>query len=122
MQDLCAYWAKDYDWRAREAALNAVPQFRTVLDGEGDEPLGIHFVHVRSRHEDAMPLVLTHGWPGSVVEFMKVIPMLTDPTAHGGSASDAFHVVAPSLPGFAFSDKRRAPAGRSSASRPRGTS
>lgn len=105
VQEICSYWAKVYDWPARQAALNAWPQFRTVLDGEGDEPLGIHFIHARSPHEDALPLVLTHGWPGSTVEFMKVIGPLTDPTAHGGSAADAFHVVVPSLPGYGFSDK-----------------
>lgn len=105
VQEICSYWAKVYDWPARQAALNAWPQFRTILDGEGDEPLGIHFIHARSPHEDALPLVLTHGWPGSTVEFMKVIGPLTDPTAHGGSAADAFHVVVPSLPGYGFSDK-----------------
>lgn len=105
VQEICSYWAKVYDWKAREAALNAWPQFRTMLDGEGDEPLGIHFIHARSPHEGALPLVLTHGWPGSTVEFMKVIGPLTDPTAHGGSADDAFHVVVPSLPGYGFSDK-----------------
>ena len=103
-QELCGYWADDYDWRAREAALNRFPQFRTEIDG-----LGVHFLHVRSPHEDALPLVISHGWPGSIVEFHKVIEPLTDPTAHGGDASDAFHVVAPSLPGFGFSDKPSAP-------------
>jgi pimeloyl-ACP methyl ester carboxylesterase len=100
LRDVCAYWAEKYDWRAREARLNAFPQFKTPIEG-----LGIHFLHVRSPHEDALPLVITHGWPGSVVEFHKVIGPLTDPTAHGGDASDAFHVVAPSLPGYGFSDK-----------------
>lgn len=100
LRDLCRSWAEEYDWRATEARLNAVPQFRTVIDG-----LGIHFFHVRSPHADALPLVITHGWPGSVVEFLKVVGPLTDPTAHGGDASDAFHVVCPSLPGFGFSDK-----------------
>jgi epoxide hydrolase len=99
-KELCGYWADGYDWRAREAALNRFPQFRTEIDG-----LGVHFLHVRSPHEDALPLVITHGWPGSIVEFHKVIEPLTDPTAHGGDAADAFHVVAPSLPGFGFSDK-----------------
>ena len=103
-QELCGYWADVYDWRAREAALNRFPQFRTEIDG-----LGIHFLHVRSPHEDALPLVISHGWPGSIVEFHKVIEPLTDPTAHGGDASDAFHVVAPSLPGFGFSDKPSTP-------------
>jgi pimeloyl-ACP methyl ester carboxylesterase len=100
VQDLCHYWAEEYDWRATEARLNRFPQFRTEIDG-----LGIHFLHVRSRHADAFPLVMTHGWPGSVVEFHKVIEPLTDPTAHGGNADDAFHVVCPSLPGYGFSDK-----------------
>ena len=100
LQDLCGYWADGYDWRAREAGLNRFPQFRTELDG-----LGIHFIHARSPHADALPLVITHGWPGSVVEFQKVISPLTDPTAHGGDAADAFHVVCPSLPGYGFSDR-----------------
>jgi pimeloyl-ACP methyl ester carboxylesterase len=99
-KELCGYWADGYDWRAREAALNRFQQFRTELDG-----LGIHFLHVRSPHEDALPLIISHGWPGSIVEFHKVIEPLTDPTAHGGDASDAFHVVAPSLPGYGFSDR-----------------
>jgi pimeloyl-ACP methyl ester carboxylesterase len=102
VQDVCGYWAEKYDWRAREARLNRFPQFRTELDG-----LGIHFVHVRSPHADALPLVITHGWPGSIVEFQKVIEPLTNPTAHGGEARDAFHVVCPSLPGYGFSDKPR---------------
>src|SRR5205823_2873906 len=89
-----------YDWRKSEARLNDFPQFRTEVDG-----LGIHFMHVQSPHDNALPLVLTHGWPGSVVEFHKVIGPLTDPTAHGGKAEDAFHVVCPSLPGYGFSDK-----------------
>ena len=88
VQDVCRYWADEYDWPTREARLNAFPQFRTAVDG-----LGIHFVHVRSPHEDALPLVITHGWPGSIVEFQKVIAPLADPTAHGGEARDAFHVV-----------------------------
>jgi len=100
VQDVCAYWAEKYDWRAREARLNRFAQFKTPIDG-----LGIHFVHVRSPHEGALPLVITHGWPGSIVEFQKVIEPLTNPTAHGGDARDAFHVVCPSLPGYAFSDK-----------------
>jgi epoxide hydrolase len=100
LQDLCGYWADGYDWRATEARLNAFPQFRTVIDG-----LGIHFLHVRSPHPAALPLVITHGWPGSVVEFFDVIGPLADPTAHGGDAADAFHVVCPSLPGYGFSDK-----------------
>ncbi len=97
---LCEYWRHQYDWRRCERHLNALGQFRTEIDG-----LGIHFLHVRSPHPDALPLLITHGWPGSVVEFVKAIGPLTDPVAHGGQAADAFHVVAPSLPGFAFSDK-----------------
>ena len=100
VQEVCAYWEEKYDWRTREALLNRFPQFKTEIDG-----LDIHFIHVRSPHEDAMPLVITHGWPGSIVEFQKVIAPLTDPTSHGGEASDAFHVVCPSLPGYGFSDK-----------------
>ena len=100
VQDVCAYWAEKYDWRAREARLNRFAQFRSEIQG-----LGIHFVHVRSPHADALPLVITHGWPGSIVEFQKVIEPLTNPTAHGGEARDAFHVVCPSLPGYGFSDK-----------------
>jgi pimeloyl-ACP methyl ester carboxylesterase len=100
VQEVCRYWADDYDWRAREAALNRFTQYRTSLDG-----LGIHLIHVRSPHEDALPLVITHGWPGSIVEFHKIIEPLTDPTAHGGDAADAFHVVCPALPGYGFSDK-----------------
>jgi epoxide hydrolase len=99
-RDLCEYWQESYDWRACEASLNAFPQFRTHIDG-----LDVHFLHVRSPREDALPLVLTHGWPGSIVEFRKVIGPLTDPAAYGGSDGDAFHVVCPSLPGFGFSGK-----------------
>ncbi|WP_228894252.1 epoxide hydrolase family protein [Pseudoduganella aquatica] len=101
-QALAAYWQGEYDWRSFERRLNAFPQFRTEIDG-----LGIHFLHVRSKHAGALPLLLTHGWPGSIVEFLKIIPMLTDPEAHGGKAEDAFHVIIPSLPGFGFSDKPR---------------
>ena len=100
VQALCARWRDGYDWRATEARLNALGQYRTTIDG-----LGVHFLHVRSKHENALPLLITHGWPGSVMEFMKVIGPLTDPTAHGGRAEDAFHVIAPSLPGYGFSDK-----------------
>jgi epoxide hydrolase len=100
LRDLCRYWATGYDWRATEARLNALPQFRTEIDG-----LGIHFLHVRSPHPDALPLVVTNGWPGSIVEYLKVIGPLTDPTAHGGDAADAFHLVGPTLPGYGFSDK-----------------
>jgi pimeloyl-ACP methyl ester carboxylesterase len=104
LRDLCGYWVDGYDWRAAEARLNALPQFRTTIDG-----LGIHFLHVRSPHADALPLVITHGWPGSIVEFLKVIGPLTDPPAHGGEAADAFHVVFPSPPGYGFSDKPARP-------------
>jgi pimeloyl-ACP methyl ester carboxylesterase len=100
VQDVCQYWADKYDWRSAEARLNRFAQYRTDIDG-----LGIHFLHVRSPHADALPIVITHGWPGSIVEFHKVIAPLTDPTAYGGDASDAFHVVCPSLPGYGFSDK-----------------
>jgi pimeloyl-ACP methyl ester carboxylesterase len=104
LRELCAYWADGYDWRRTEARLNVVGQFRTEVDG-----LGIHFLHARSPHPQALPLVLTHGWPGSVVEFLDVIGPLTDPVAHGGDARDAFHVVCPSLPGYGFSDKPSGP-------------
>jgi pimeloyl-ACP methyl ester carboxylesterase len=100
VQALCAHWRAHYDWRRCEAMLNSLGQFRTEIDG-----LGVHFLHVRSPHPGALPLLVTHGWPGSVVEFMKVIGPLADPVAHGGDPADAFHVVAPSLPGYAFSDK-----------------
>ena len=100
MQKLARYWATDYDWRKFEARLNTLPQFITRIDG-----LDIHFIHVRSKHPNAMPLIITHGWPGSIVEQMKIIDPLTNPTAHGGSASDAFDVVIPSLPGYGFSGK-----------------
>ena len=100
MQDLAHYWATEYDWRKCEAWLNAVPNFITEIDG-----LDIHFIHVRSDHADALPLVVCHGWPGSIVEQLKLIGRLTDPTAHGASASDAFHVVIPSMPGYGFSGK-----------------
>jgi epoxide hydrolase len=100
MKALAAYWRSGYDLRRLERRLNAVPQYRTRIDG-----LGIHFLHVRSKHPHALPIVLTHGWPGSVVEFLKVVGPLTDPKAHGGRADEAFHVVVPSLPGFGFSDK-----------------
>ncbi|SMD19568.1 Pimeloyl-ACP methyl ester carboxylesterase [Kibdelosporangium aridum] len=104
LRELCEYWVGQYDWRATEARLNAIPQYRTDIDG-----LGIHFLHVRSPEPDAVPLVLTHGWPGSIIEFEEVIGPLADPVAHGGQAKDAFHVVCPTLPGFGFSDR---PAGR----------
>jgi pimeloyl-ACP methyl ester carboxylesterase len=100
IQALARYWATDYDWRKCEAKLNALPHFITEIDG-----LGIHFIHVCSKHENALPLIVTHGWPGSVVEQLKIIGPLTDPTAHGGSASDAFDIVIPSMPGYGFSGK-----------------
>ena len=100
VQDLCRYWADGYDWRATEARINAFPQLTATIDG-----LGIHVLHVRSPEPDALPLVLTHGWPGSIVEFLKVIGPLSDPRAHGGNPADAFHVVCPSLPGYGWSDK-----------------
>jgi pimeloyl-ACP methyl ester carboxylesterase len=100
LQALARYWADEYDWRTCEARLNAYPQFITELDG-----LDIHFVHVRSKHENALPLLVCHGWPGSVIEQMKIVDLLTDPTAHGGSASDAFHVVIPNMPGYGFSGR-----------------
>lgn len=100
MQELARYWRTDHDWRACEARLNALPQFLTEIDG-----LDIHFLHARSLHEDALPIVINHGWPGSVIEQLKLIDRLTDPTAHGGTAADAFHVVVPSMPGYGFSGK-----------------
>ena len=99
-QELARYWTSEYDWRTCEARLNALPQFKTTIDG-----LDIHFIHVKSAHEHALPLVMTHGWPGSVVELLETIGPLTDPTAHGGSAEDAFHLVLPSIPGYGFSDE-----------------
>jgi pimeloyl-ACP methyl ester carboxylesterase len=100
VQQVLSYWQSDYDWRKVEARLNAVPNFITEIDG-----LDIHFIHVRSKHENALPLIVTHGWPGSVIEQLKIIGPLTDPTAHGGRAEDAFDVVIPSMPGFGFSGK-----------------
>jgi pimeloyl-ACP methyl ester carboxylesterase len=103
-QALAAYWATKHDWRKAEARLNSFPNFITEIDG-----LDIHFIHVKSKHDNALPLIITHGWPGSVIEQLKVIEPLTDPTAHGGTAADAFHVVVPSLPGYGFSGKPTAP-------------
>ncbi|CAN7736089.1 epoxide hydrolase family protein [Paraburkholderia sp. 22099] len=100
MQALAKYWGTDYDWRKGEAKLNALPMFMTQIDG-----LDVQFIHVRSRHEHALPLIMTHGWPGSIFELIKVIAPLTDPTAYGGSADDAFHIVVPSLPGFGFTEQ-----------------
>jgi pimeloyl-ACP methyl ester carboxylesterase len=99
-QALARYWATDYDWRKVEAKLHALPQFITEIDG-----LDIHFIHVRSKHQNALPLIVTHGWPGSIIEQMKIIDPLTNPTAHGGNASDAFHLVIPSMPGYGYSGK-----------------
>ena len=104
MQKLAQYWASEHDWRKCEAKINAVPNFITEIDG-----LDIHFIHVRSKHENALPMIVTHGWPGSIIEQMKIIDPLTNPTAHGGTAADAFHLVIPSLPGYGFSGKPKAP-------------
>ncbi len=104
MREVCAYWANDYDWRPCESLLNGWEQFQTEIDG-----VDIHFLHVKSLHANAMPLLITHGWPGSVLEFRHIIGPLTDPEAHGGKAEDAFHVIAPSLPGYGFSGKPTAP-------------
>jgi pimeloyl-ACP methyl ester carboxylesterase len=100
IQALARYWATEYDWRKIEARLNALPQFLTEIDG-----LDIHFIHIRSKHENALPLIVTHGWPGSIIEQIKIIDPLTNPTAHGGDASDAFHLVIPSMPGYGYSGK-----------------
>jgi pimeloyl-ACP methyl ester carboxylesterase len=100
IEELARYWATDFDWRKAEAKLNALPQFITEIDG-----LDIHFIHVRSNHENALPLIVNHGWPGSIIEQLKIIGPLTDPTAHGGNAEDAFHLVIPSMPGYGFSGK-----------------
>jgi pimeloyl-ACP methyl ester carboxylesterase len=104
MRELARYWEKEYDWRKVETRLNALPQFMTEIDG-----LDIHFIHVRSKHENALPIVVTHGWPGSIIEQLKIIDPLTNPTGHGGDASDAFDIVIPSLPGYGFSGKPAAP-------------
>jgi pimeloyl-ACP methyl ester carboxylesterase len=98
IQELTRYWTTEYDWRRCEARLNALPQFTTEIDG-----VDVHFIHVRSQHEDALPLIMTHGWPGSIIELLETVGPLTDPTAHGGSAEDAFHLVLPSVPGYGFS-------------------
>ncbi|MGH9007040.1 MAG: epoxide hydrolase family protein, partial [Acidimicrobiales bacterium] len=104
LRPLVGHWAEHYDWRTTEARLNAIAQFKTEIDG-----VGVHFLHVPSPEPDALPLVLTHGWPGSIVEFLEVIGPLSDPAAHGGDRADAFHVVCPSLPGYGFSDKPPVP-------------
>ena len=113
LKELAAYWADGYDWRKQEAMLNELPQFVTVIDGQP-----IHFLHVRSPEPDALPLLVTHGWPSSPVEFLKIIGPLADPRAHGGEAADAFHVVCPSLPGYGFSDKPDQPGSRVGPERP----
>lgn len=104
MQQLAQYWANDYDWRKVEARLNALPQFETNIDG-----LDIHFIHVRSKHQNALQMIITHGWPGSIIEQLKVVGPLTDPTAFSGKGQDAFDVVIPSLPGYGFSEKPKRP-------------
>ncbi len=115
IQELARYWAAEHNWRACEAKLNALPQFKTEIDG-----LEIHFIHVKSRHENALPLIITHGWPGSVIELLEVVGPLTDPTAHGGSDEDAFDLVLPSLPATASPRSRRKSAGIQGARRKRG--
>ena len=100
MRELARYWTTDYDWRQCEARLNALPQFKTTIDG-----VDIHFIHVKSAHENALPLIMTHGWPGSIIELLETIGPLTDPAAHGGREEDAFHLVLPSIPGYGFSDE-----------------
>jgi hypothetical protein len=112
IRELARYWGTEYDFRRFEARLNALPQFMTEIDG-----LDIHFIHVKSPHENALPLIITHGWPGSVIELLSVVGPLTDPKAHGGSAEDAFDLVIPSMPGYGFPASRRVPAGMSPASR-----
>jgi hypothetical protein len=104
MQKLADYWSSEYDWRKCEARLNAFPNFITAIDG-----LDIHFIHVRSKHENALPIIITHGWPGSIVEQLKIVEPLTDPTAYGGKAEDAFDVIIPSMPGYGFSERPTAP-------------
>jgi Epoxide hydrolase N terminus len=111
MQELARYWQTDYDWRKAEEKLNALPQFTTEIDG-----VDIHFIHVRSQHEDALGLIMTHGWPGSVIELLETVGPLTDPTAHGGTPEDAFHLVLPSLPGYGFSGEPPSSAGTPGAS------
>ena len=117
LQELVAYWSTSYDWRRYEAQLNEFPQFTTSIDGAN-----VHFLHVKSPEPDALPLIITHGWPGSVVEFTEVIGPLTDPRKYGSDPADAFHVVAPSLPGFGFSDRRTTLGGTPIGSQPRGPS
>jgi pimeloyl-ACP methyl ester carboxylesterase len=116
IQELARCWGTDYDWRRCEKRLNALPQFITEIDG-----LDIHFIHVRSKHDNALPLIVTHGWPGSIIEQLKIIDPLTNPTAHGANASDAFHLVIPSMPGYGFSGKPRRPDGTQFASQTPGS-
>ena len=116
VQQLARYWQNDYDWRKMEARLNALPQFVTEIDG-----VDIHFIHVRSRHENALPMIVTHGWPGSIIEQMKIVDPLTDPTAHGGKAADAFDLVIPRCRATAFPASRQRSAGTRSASRAPGS-
>src|SRR6516162_8798779 len=104
IQEVARYWAAEYDWRACEARLNALPQFTTEIDG-----VNVHFIHVKSPHENALPLIMTHGWPGSVIELLETVGPLTDPTAHGGRAEDAFDLVLPSIPGYGFSGQPTEP-------------
>ena len=115
IQKLARYWGTDYDWRKAEAKLKALPHFITEIDG-----LDIHFIHVRSKHPNALPMIVTHGWPGSIIEQLKIVGPLTDPTAHGGKAEEAFDLVIPSMPGYGFSGKPTRPAGARSRSRVRG--
>ncbi len=115
MQKLAQYWATEHDWRKCEARIDALPNFMTEIDG-----LDIHFIHVRSKHQHALPIIITHGWPGSIIEQIKVIEPLTNPTAHGGTEADAFHVVIPSLPGYGFSARPTKPDGIPSPSPKRG--
>jgi epoxide hydrolase len=117
LKDLARYWRHDYDWRAAEATLNGWPQFTTVIDGAN-----IHFAHIRSPEPEATPLIITHGWPGSIVEFVQITGPLSNPRAHGGDPSDAFHLVLPSIPGFGFSGPTRGPAGSLAGSQPRSPS
>ena len=117
LQEIVRHWGTDYDWRKVETRLNALPMFMTEIDG-----VDIHFIHVRSRHENALPLIVTHGWPGSVIEQLKIIDPLTNPTAHGANASDAFHLVIPSMPGYGFSGKPKDKGGIPIASRAPGPS
>src|SRR5260370_31336122 len=104
VEELISYWGSDYDWRKCEVKLNSLPQFTSEIDG-----LDIHFIHVRSKYKNALPIIITHGWPGSIIEQLKIVGPLTDPTAYGGKAEDAFDVVIPSLPGYGFSGKPKSP-------------